>query len=458
MVAEEGRGVKIARRVALEVLRRVEAEGAFVQLCLNHALEKTPRLSRQDRALATELVYGVLRWRRRLDWALKAYCHRPLERVEPTLLRLLRLGAYQLLMLDRVPEWATVDEATETARIMRGRHAANFINGVLRSLARGRAGLEWPRPQEDAVIGLGVLQSFPDWMVAEWLERFGEHKTVRLIEALNQPAVRFIRANSLRITPEGLKELLAASAVETHIDEVVGGALRVLSGGDITATAAHQTGMFHIQDGAAQAACLLLDPRPGERVLDACSAPGGKTATLAQLMKNQGELYAADVHPARLSLVRELSERLGITMVKCFTQDLAAKVPAEWGSFDRVLLDAPCSGLGVIRRHPETKWRINEKDLTAMAEKQQQLLESVSRVVKPGGYLVYSVCTFSRQECEQAVEKFLARHGEFSISDPRRERSRPWHRLVDAGGILRTWPDEHHLDGFFAVRLQRAPA
>jgi 16S rRNA (cytosine967-C5)-methyltransferase len=447
--------ISAARRVALDVLRKVEAEGAFTQLSLNHTLRRAPHLTPQDRALTTELVYGTLRWRRRLDFALNAYCSRPLEKIEPLLLRILRLSAYQLLFLDRVPRWAVVDQATEMATVIRGRRSAGFVNAVLRALASAPEQIEWPDPAADPVHALAILHSMQDWMVEYWLKQLGETRAVALMEAVNRPAPLWIRTNTLRTTPEALLELLATSALEAEVDRVVPGAIKLRGAGDVTQLASHETGLFHIQDAAAQAVCHLLDPHPGDRVLDACGAPGGKTATMAELMQDTGEILSVDIHPARVALVRQLQDRLGIQCVKTQALDLGEVPPGELGAFDRILLDAPCSAIGVIRRHPDTKWKLTPEDLPRFAQIQQDLLNRVSQLLKPGGVLVYSVCTFSEEEGHGLITRWLADHPQFALVDPRSGKRHPWQKLLCAEGTLSTWPDLHDMDAFYAVRLQR---
>jgi len=447
--------VSPARRLALEVLRRVEAEGAFATLALEHALERHPQLSGEDRGLITQLVYGSLRWRRRLDFALAAHCHRPLERIEPVLLRILRMTAFQLLFLERVPDYAAVDEATQLALLQRGKHSAGFVNAVLRQLAQNAERIEWPDPQADRAHALGVRHSFPDWMVQWWDGLLGPERLEGFLEACNQPAAMWVRANTLRTKAEALLELLAASGMQARPSRHVPDALQFTDPGDIRALAAHEAGLFHVQDAAAQAVCHLLAPRPGERVLDACAAPGGKTATLAELMANQGELVAVDVHPARLGLVRKLAERLGATCIRCQAGDLAALGEGELGLFDRILLDAPCSALGVLRRHPEGKWRLDRADVERLALLQRGLLERVALLLKPGGRLVYSVCTFTEEEGPAQVAGLLQDHPELELEDPREGKRQAWHALVDARRHLRCWPQEHETDAFFAARLRR---
>lgn len=455
MKTSKSKPVSIARRIALDVLRRVEAEGAFATLALTHAIERAPQLSAEDRALITELVYGAIRFRRNLDFALAAHSRRPLNKIEPGLLRVLRLAAYQLMFLERIPDFAAVDEAVSLASILRGSRAAGFVNGVLRALASAREHIEWPDPQSSIVRALAVRLSFPDWMVERWIEQFGQQRAQEFMEASNKPAPSWLRANTLRISPESLVELLSASGLEARPSEYIPGAICAPTGQELRSAAAHEAGLFHVQDAGAQAVCHLLDPRPGERILDACAAPGGKTCTLAELINNEGEIVAADVHPARCGLVRKLAERLGISCIQTVQADLSHPVPDDWGLFDRVLLDAPCSGLGVLRRHPESKWRVFPSDLVRLAEIQRQLLDSVSRVVKPGGVLVYSVCTISQEEGSSLIGNWLSEHHDFDRADPEVGRHASWHKLLDADHCLRTWPDQHDMDGFFAVRLTR---
>jgi len=449
--------VSAARSIALNVLRRVEAEGAFAPLALNHALRRRLDLSARDRALTTELVYGTLRWRRRLDFALATHSHRSLDKVEPSLLRILRLSAYQLMFLDRVPAWAAVDQGTELAAITRGKRAAGFVNGVLRGLAGGSESILWPDPEKDPIRALGVTYSYPDWLAERWLKTLGMERTSHIMEASNRPAPLWVRANTLRAKPDEFASLLTTSGHRIRLSDQVPGAAILSEVGDVTSLSAHQDGWFHVQDGAAQAVCHLLDVAPGQRVLDGCGAPGGKTATLAQLMGDQGEVLSADVHPARVGLIHRLVERLGIHCVTTEVVDLTDAPEESLGTFDRILLDAPCSSLGVLRRHPERKWKTRLDDLKDLTDLQRQLLDSVAGLLKPGGYLVYSVCTPIDEEGPGLIRDWLTGHLDFQVSDPREDKTQAWHSLIDDQGALSSWPDLHDMDAFYAVRLKRNP-
>lgn len=455
--SRKSRPISAARRLALDILRRVEAEGAFASLAIDNALRRHPGLSVADRGLVTQLVYGTLRWRRRLDWALAAHSSRPLERIEPQLLRILRLTAFQLLMLDRVPDFAAVDEGTSLAVSLRGKRAGGFVNAVARGLAQARDRIELPDPERNLVRHLAVVHSFPSWMVRMWLDGFGRERAEALMNACNQPAPLWLRSNTLKGPPARLLELLSASGMSAEPSKLVPAAIRLDGARDIASLAAHEAGWLHVQDAGAQAVCHLVGARPGERVLDACAAPGGKSATLAQLMEGQGELLAVDRNPARLGLVRKLADRLGLSMIERMVGDLVDLDADELGQFDRVLLDAPCSALGVLRRHPEGKWRLAAEDIERMARVQAELLDAASRLVKPGGVLVYSICTLSRAEGPDLLSHWLGEHPAFHIEDPRDQKRAPWHKLLAADGTLATWPDLNDMDGFFAARLRRAP-
>ena len=447
--------ISSARSVALEVLRRVEAEGAYTSLTLNHSLRKAVGMDSKDRALTTELSYGTLRWRRKIDFAISSFSHRPLSDIEPNLLRVLRLSAYQILLLDRIPIWAAVDQGTSLASVLRGKKAAGFVNGLLRSMATGRDSIPWPKPESDLHEYLGVMHSFPDWMVRMWLDAYGQEKATALFDAINHPAPLWVRANTLRVESARLVELLQASGYNAQKDEGVEGAVAMQEVGDVTQIGSHEEGWFHVQNRAAQVVCHMLDAFPGHRILDACGAPGGKTATLAQLIGDRGEIFSVDVHPARLGLVRQLLDRLGIRCVRTFSVDLTRPPPSEWGQFDRVLLDAPCSSLGVLRRHPEGKWRVSPDDPRRLAQIQGQLLDSVSAVLKPGGILVYSVCTLTPDEGEAVKNAFLAKHPEFEPAPNPINVHAHWKKFLRGDGVMTTFPDRQGMDGFYAVRLRR---
>jgi 16S rRNA (cytosine967-C5)-methyltransferase len=424
-----------ARDVARRVLRRVD-EGAYATLALAGELGRARSLTSADRALATELTYGVLKRRRRLDWALAANAPRGLSAIDARVLDALRIGAYQILFL-RVPAHAAVDDAVEAVKSSRSQKLGNFANALLRALARAGE----PPPPEEAVARLGVVESAPDWLVRDAVARFGTDEAARFLAALNAPAPLWLRTNTLRATRDEAMRSVAAERGDATLvpSEVVPEAFRVDGAGDVAQLTAFANGLCTAQDVAAQRIARLVAPEPGERILDACSGVGGKSTHLAALARDQARIDSADISDRKLDLGVDLARRLGITSttsVRCDLTDGDAPLAA---SYDRVLLDAPCSGLGVLRRHPEAKWRRAPDDVPPLAALQARLLDALAPRVRPGGVLVYSVCTFTDDEGPRQLARFVAAHPQFRID----------------GEPLRTWPHRDDADGFFAVRLVR---
>jgi 16S rRNA (cytosine967-C5)-methyltransferase len=442
------------RQLAFDILNRVEA-GAFSDLALDAVLVREREMDPRDRGLLTELVYGVLRQRGALDFVLARFCSQPLAKVEPKVLNLLRLGAYQLLFLDRVPAPAAVDETVETARRAGLARATGFINGILRSLLRAPDGKALPDPASDPLSYLEHALSLPDWLASRWLAELGREEAFALADALRRSAPLTLRVNTLRIGREAFLAELARTGFEAAPTSfapegviVAGRGAKGLPGAD--------EGWFQVQDEASMLIPHLLAPLAGERILDACAAPGGKTTEIAALTAGRARILALDIHPKRVALITAGARRLHCPGIETRCWDLTA--PPEFlppGSFDRVLVDAPCSGLGVLRRNPETRWRRTEPEIRQMSTLQQTLLDNVAGLVRPGGILLYSLCTLSPEETEGVVAAFLAGHPEF-VRDDLRPFFPQWSELFDGQGAFRTLPHRHGgMDAFFAVRFRR---
>jgi 16S rRNA (cytosine967-C5)-methyltransferase len=449
--------------VALEVLRTVNERGAYANLALAEALKRTG-LSPADRGLATELVYGVERRRLTLDWLLGQFVKRPLEGLTPWVRDLLRLSVYQFVYLDRVPVEAACDQAVEIAKRRGHAGVAGFVNGVLRSLLRGRDRLTWPDPERDPVQYLAVRESHPGWLVERWLGRLGFDETAALLAADNLAPPVVLRANRCRTDREALLGRLAAKGVAAEPSPLVPeGVLLRSREGAVEGLAEVRQGLAQVQDEASMLIAHLVAPEPRERVLDAASAPGGKATHLAELMQDQGEVRALDVHPGKLQLVRENAARLGLSAVRAEVGDALALrgAPEFAGRFDRVLLDAPCTGLGVLRRRPDARWRKQPEDIAVLAGKQQEMLSSVAATVRPGGRLVYSTCSTEEEEGEQVARAFLAEQdGDFLVLDAREILAGNGIRAAAvasafSGPYLRLWPQRHGTDGFFAACFVR---
>ena len=448
-----------ARAVALDVLRVIEGAGLFADDALEHHAGLAA-LSDRDRALALELSYGVLRHRAELDWRLAKVSDRPIPRLPSAVANILRVGAYQILHLERVPTWAAVSESVSLAK-EGGATArwAGFVNAVLRALLRAPAP-PWPDAATDPFEALMIRYSCPPWLAQRWIERVGIEDAEALCRRMADIPPLTIRVNALRSSRDDVARALAEKDIQSEPTPVSPAGLKLNKGRRVTTLPIFAEGAFYIEDEAAQLIPPILDPQPGERVLDACAAPGGKATHLAALMRNAGEIIATDRSPERLRLVEENCRRLGVTIITPVTMDLLQTGhPALSRPFDRILLDAPCSGMGVLRRHPEAKWQKHEGLLARHQTTQLALLERVAALLRPGGVLVYSTCSTEPEENELVVDRFCRQHADFA-----RESIGSWlppagRHLLNPHGDFSTvrLPDAHmDMDGFFAARLRKA--
>jgi 16S rRNA (cytosine967-C5)-methyltransferase len=434
------------RERALAILCEAEG-GAFAGPLLD---EMRRSFGGRDSAFILELVYGVLRNRSLLDWMLEQFSAQPLDSTDVRTRNLLRMGAYQILLLDKVPARAAVGTSTELAK--RHGRKPGYVNGLLRNVIRNRDALR-PPATVDPVHSLSILHSHPAWLVRRWVDRFGAGPTAQVLQDNNRPARLMVRCNVLRTTTRDLLASLIAGGAEVQGARYSPVAIEVLSSPGIRDLAAYRDGMFLVQDEAAQLIGFLLSPRPGETVLDACAAPGGKATHLAELMGNRGTIVALDNDPVRIPRIVENSERLGATIIRPVQGDAAA---FREGPYDKVLVDAPCSGLGVLRRHPDGRWTKPESIVGDHAAVQQRILENCAKLVRPGGVLVYATCTTEPEENDNVVGRFRdSSSGEFIIEDPRPYLPGPARELVDDQGFFRTFPGHPDMDGFYAVRMMR---
>ncbi len=404
-------------------------------------------LSPRDEALVTELVYGTLRHRAEIDWALSRFSRTPLQELPSRILTVLRIGAYQILFLQRIPPAAACWEAVELAKRVGHRGTARLVNAVMRRLAESPA-----VPPDDAgtVEGLGLRYSHPAWLVARWVERLGLEEARALCAANNQTPPSSIRLNTLRGTPEDVTRYLTGIGVETVPSAFVPEGRRISAGSADARQAGYDAGWFSPQDEGSMLVTRLMDARPGNIVIDACSAPGGKTTHLAALMENHGRVIACDIRPVRLAAVSRHATRLGATIVEVRHLD-AARLGTEYpGAADRVLVDAPCSGTGVIRRRPEIKWRLDAAALPLLAARQRAILHGAAGAVRPGGLLVYSVCSIEPEEGPAIAEEFLARHAEFAPAT-----LVGWPTEPQAGASAFLYPHRTETDGFFVATFRR---
>ncbi len=446
-----------AREIALEALTAVEQEGAYSNLALNAALQRS-KPDPREAGLATELVYGTIQRRNTLDAVLDLHLSKGAKKLQPWVRSLLRLSAYQLLFLDRVPSHAAVSEAVAIAKRRGHQGVSGLVNAVLRKLAAhpGR-----PTPPSGALAAerIAFEHSHPEWLVDAWVRAFGEAKAERIAAANNEPPKASARVNPLRIDRAGLIAKLAEEGFEAVPSAATPDGIVATNGGNLAFTEAYKAGLLTVQDESSMLVAALLDPKPGMRALDCCAAPGGKTTQLAERMNDEGEIVACDIHPHKKELIDGAARRLGLRSVETIVADaLKLHERFEPGSFDRILLDAPCSGFGVIRRKPDIKWTKTESDVAAIAETQRAILASVAGLLKPGGVLVYSTCTLEPRENERQIDAFLAANPDYA-ADPNVPAGFPVaaaERCAAGPGRLLVTPDEFGSDGFFMARLIRS--
>ncbi len=434
-----------ARQTAYTVLMRCRKSGAWSEDAISSECIKAG-LDMRDTALCSRIVMGVLQNLTLLDFRIAEYCATPLRKLDPRVLDILRLSAYQLLMMDKIPVSAAVNEGVQLCKRNGLARAAGLVNAVLRRLAEHRERLT-EIPGKGTAAYLATKYSHPLWLVEEYVEQYGYDFAEQALSANNDRAPIYAHANSLR-PADLMKELSAFGARETGLD----GCVELESAAGIAGTEAFRSGQFYIQDIAAKLAALTADAQPGMTVLDACAAPGGKSIAAAMAMKNTGRVISCDIHEKKLNLIRENGTRLGISIIEPRAMD--ARRPQEdlVGAADLVIADVPCSGLGVIRRKPEIRWKPQE-ELARLPEIQRDILEGLAPCVKPGGILLYSTCTVRSRENEELAGKFLADHPEFSAES----------FVLPLGignvseGMFTFWPHLHRTDGFFVCKMRKKP-
>jgi 16S rRNA (cytosine967-C5)-methyltransferase len=446
-----------ARVAAYDILTAVSAGRADLPSAI--ALARTGLHDERDRALAAEIAAGVQRWRGSLDHLIVQFSKRPIARLDDQIVEILRLSIYQLLHLTRVPAAAVVDDAVNLAKRAGKTSASGLVNAVLRAVSRNRAALPLPaRPvdvndREAALEYLSITLSHPRWLAERWLERIGFDATERWVQFNNTAAPLTLRANRLRVTPDDLTSRLRADEVDVAAGVFAPDALIVQSGHPLRGPALEQ-GLFVVQDEASQLVALLAGDDPGRRVLDACASPGGKTTAIAARMAAGDVIVACDVRGRRIDLLRRTVAASGAQNVRIVQADLLEPLPFV-SMFDCVLVDAPCSGLGTLRRDPDIKWRRRERDLATLADAQRRMLTNAAAVVKPGGRLVYATCSSEPEENEDVARAFLRTTHGFAAIDARDAAPRLPPTVVDSHGHLHTQPHVHGLEAFFGAVFRR---
>lgn len=444
-----------AREIAYELIRRVETGGGYLSLLLRYNLERSG-LNARERALVAELAYGVQRHRTRLDYVISAFSHRPPSELDPEMLDILRIGIYQILDM-RIPSHAAVNETVNLAKRHLHRGTSSYVNAVLRTVVGGLEGLRWPA-REDLPLYLETAYSHPRWLVDYLLERMPEGEVERLCEADNALPGLALRANTSRLDGAGLLAEITSRGGSGQPSPYLPEAVVNVNISREYLVDLLERGLCVVQDQSSMLVAHSVDPFPGSLVVDACAAPGGKSTHLSAMTGREGRVVAVDRNPRRLEALRDAVSRLGCGNISVLEGDSAHLKDIAGEKSDAVLVDAPCSGLGTLQRRPELKWRRSREDLTRLAGLQISLLQGCAEAVRPGGTLVYSVCTYSNEETEGVIAAFLAARGDFRLDDLRPHLPPVLASSIGRKGCLQLMPHRHGTEGMFMARMVRVDA
>ena len=436
------------RGTAVKILNRIDRSDAYLDKLLDAELRSND-MNELDKGLMNEIVTGVVRWQLKLDWVLTGFFHGNFTKAETNIKNALRVALYQILFLDKVPQSAAVNEGVEFIKRLRGQKVGDLVNAVLRNIIRNLENIRYPDPGEDRIRHLAVVESHPIWLTNKWIARFGYDEARQLMAANNRRPDLTLRVNRLKIQFDNFVSQLNQYQIQYTRSTYLDCFIRVQHMTGIGSSDMFRQGFFSVQDESGGMAVRLLDPKPGERIIDLCSAPGGKTTFIGELLNNVGEIVAIDRYETRLNLVKNSTQRLGISNARFVVADAATiQVPPA----DKVLVDAPCSGLGVLAKKPDAKWRREPENIRDLVKLQQSILENASTLVKPGGCIIYSTCTMEPEENIDVVRWLLANHTEFSIEPPGELVPK---EVVSGEGFVETFPHRHNVDGSFAVRIRK---
>ncbi len=438
-----------ARKLAYQALYEVLEKDAYANIVLQHVLDEYA-LKAEESHLLTELVYGVLRKYNYLLWVISKLSTQPIKKLHPSVRILLCLGLYQLIFLSRIPESAAVNESVKIAKKITHQGNVRFVNALLRNFLRKKEDFVIPSAEENPLLYDELTYSMPGWLIEKWQKEWGAEKAHAVLAAFNEISPLTIRVNTLKQTREDLISLLEKEGIETEIVPYLEEALVIRKGAGQFFGKFLKSGKAYVQSISSMVPARVLSPKPGDTVLDMCAAPGSKTTQMAEMMGNTGSIDAWDLYPHKISLIKKNAKKEGITIIHAGARDAAKPMAQVNEKYDKVLLDAPCSGLGVLGHKVEIRWRRTEASLAEFPPLQKSLLAAAAPYVKKGGTLVYSTCTLNAEENEQVVEDFLSHHPEYEAVDFTLEG-------LDASekGMMTIWPDAIHSDGFFVAKLKR---
>lgn len=436
-----------ARRTAVKVLNEVLQKGAFSNIVLGRELNRS-NLNDKDRALATEIVYGTLKYKYTIDTMLNYFIKSDLEKMDIDILNILRISFYQMVYLDKIPEFAIVNEAVELAKRSSVK-GSRLVNGVLRNYLRNKD-VDYCSNIKNNIEALSFKYSFPKWMVSLFINKYGNDYVERILCGLNMIPSITVRVNNLKIEYEEAWKQLEEKGYDIEEGKICPEAIIITKGRNIEDNPLFVDGLITVQDESAMMVAPSMDLQDNMTVLDLCSAPGGKTCHIAEIMNNTGEVFAFDIHEGKLPLIKENAKRLGIKNIKCDTLDAAKYEPKYKEKADRVLIDVPCSGLGIIRKKPEIKWNKNTSATRELVEIQRQIMTNACKYVKPGGKLIYSTCTLNKEENEENIKWFIKKHNDFSLEPI--YFGEVENIIYHEEGYMTILPDKY-MDGFFIAKM-----
>lgn len=441
----------VSREIALNILIEVNEEGAFSNISISRNIKK--EVSSLDEAFIRELVYGVIENRMYIDWIIRKFSKIRFNKISPNIREILRMGIYQILFMDKIPDSAAVNESVKLSKKRSHKGTYGFVNGILRNVSRKKNTIELPKKENDIIEYLSIKYSHPKWMIERWIEEFGEVFTESLCKSNNEKPKLNIRVNTLKISRSDLLEKLTEEGVTAYESRIADDGIIIEKPIRITETEEFKRGYFQIQDESSMLVAQIMRPEEGSLVVDVASAPGGKATHIAEKMNNRGKIIARDVYDHKLKLIKENATRLGINIISVENFNALNIDESLIENADYCLVDAPCSGLGLIRRKPDIKWKKNKDDIKEITSLQYEILENASKYLKNQGILIYSTCTIERDENINLIRRFLNNNQEFKLSGFKNLIPQIENLSSAKDGYIELFPNIHRTDGFFIAKL-----
>lgn len=446
--------IDLPREVSLKILYDITQKGGYSNITINKYLEMY-KLNHIDRGFITELVYGTIKWKHTIDYIIQQYTKVKFSKISPWILNIIRIGTYQLFYMTKVPDTAACNESVKLSKKYGHQASSKFVNGILRNISRNKDNIQYPSKDKEPVKYLSIKYSYPEWLITRWVKNLGYEFTESFINKSNEVPETTLRVNDLKTNKEELKNELKLLNIETEDGLYLDDAIVIRRASSIVSLEPFKKGFFQIQDESSMLAVKVLEPKSNELVIDVCSAPGGKATYIAQLMKNKGKVIARDVHPHKIKLIQEAANRLGLDIIETEEFDATLVDEKYMGRADKVLVDAPCSGYGIIRKKPDIKWKKEESTNNDLKKLQLKILSNASKYVKLGGNIVYSTCTIEKEENEEIVMKFLNQHKEFELIDISEMLPKALLKESAKKGYVQLYPNIDNIDGFFIAKMVR---